>query len=99
MELPPDGGRADASSPLTSGARPDPLPTYQELLDEALVLTFPASDPISPGAARRADRPVSTPRDETDWSLASGCAEASVAHDAGPPGADDEQPSNYPPAR
>jgi hypothetical protein len=41
--------------------------TYEEALDESLRETFPASDPIAPGVASRADRPVSTGRDATDW--------------------------------
>ena len=45
------------------------VPTYQELLDEALDETFPASDPISPSAAERAEREISTPKDEKDWKL------------------------------
>jgi hypothetical protein len=45
------------------------LPTYQELLDEAVEETFPASDPISPTAAMKADRPVRTGMDREDWEL------------------------------
>ena len=45
------------------------LPTYQELLDEAVDETFPASDPISPTAAMNAERPVSTGMDREDWEL------------------------------
>ena len=101
---------AEQASPWTSGAKPSPLPTYQELLDEALVLTFPASDPISLSAALRAEQPITTPKDRTDWTLApEGCdrgdasgrarMEAEQRTAAGPPGADDEQPSNYPPPR
>lgn len=45
----------------------DKLPTYQEALDEAVEQTFPASDPISPSAAEKADRAVSTPKDDKDW--------------------------------
>lgn len=45
------------------------VPTYQELLDEALDETFPASDPISPSAAERAEREISTPKDDKDWKL------------------------------
>jgi hypothetical protein len=45
------------------------LPTYQELLDEAVEETFPASDPISPTAAMKADRPVRTRMDGKDWEL------------------------------
>jgi hypothetical protein len=47
----------------------DKLPTYQESLDDAIEQTFPASDPISPSAAERADRAVSTPKDDKDWKL------------------------------
>jgi hypothetical protein len=45
----------------------DKVPTYQEALDEAVEESFPASDPISPGVAEKADRKVSTPKDEVDW--------------------------------
>ncbi|OVZ57644.1 hypothetical protein CDO44_17985 [Pigmentiphaga sp. NML080357] len=45
------------------------LPTYQELLDDSLEGTFPASDPISPGAAADADREVKTGKDDKDWEL------------------------------
>jgi hypothetical protein len=47
----------------------DKLPTYQELLDEALQETFPASDPIAPGAAMHTKKPVKTAMDERDWKL------------------------------
>jgi hypothetical protein len=57
------------SSRFTTGVQPDPLPTYQELLDEAIELTFPASDPISTGAAMRTKRRIATPMDDTDWEL------------------------------
>lgn len=45
------------------------LPTYQELLDDSLEDTFPASDPISPGAAAHADKAISTGKDDKDWKL------------------------------
>jgi hypothetical protein len=45
----------------------DRLPTYQELLDEAVNDTFPASDPIAPNAAAQAGEAVHTPRDGRDW--------------------------------
>ena len=45
------------------------LPTFQELLDDSLDDTFPASDPISPGAAANADKQVSTDKDDKDWKL------------------------------
>ena len=56
----------------TSKTKPDAdkkKPTYQELLDESLDQTFPASDPISPGAAVRAEKQISTEKDEKDWKL------------------------------
>lgn len=49
----------------------DKLPTYQELLDEAVEETFPASDPIASSAARRTAAPVHTPADNRDWKLKS----------------------------
>lgn len=48
------------------------VPTYQELLDEALDETFPASDPIAPGAASRPAREVPSGRDDADWTLEPG---------------------------
>jgi hypothetical protein len=48
------------------------VPTYQELLDEALDETFPASDPISPTAAMAAEKRIRTDKDETDWTLRPG---------------------------
>jgi len=76
----------DESSAFLTGMHPHPLPTYQELLDEALELTFPASDPISPGAAMRAERRIATSIDETDWELETDAApRAQPAGDTGPP--------------
>jgi hypothetical protein len=48
------------------------VPTYQELLDESLDETFPASDPISPSAAMHAARKVHTGKDDVDWQLKPG---------------------------
>lgn len=48
------------------------VPTYQELLDEALDETFPASDPISPTAAMAAEKRIATEKDATDWTLKPG---------------------------
>jgi hypothetical protein len=48
------------------------VPTYQELLDESLDETFPASDPISPSAAMYADKQVATGKDDVDWQLKPG---------------------------
>ena len=46
----------------------DDGPTYQDVLDEAIEETFPASDPIAPAVAH-AGQPVSTIRNPTDWKL------------------------------
>ena len=48
------------------------VPTYQELLDESLDETFPASDPISPGAAMHAEKRIATRKDDVDWKLKPG---------------------------
>lgn len=54
------------------------VPTYQELLDDALEQTFPASDPISPTAAMHAEEQISSGRNDTDWTLKPGaCKPAS----------------------
>ncbi|RTL41303.1 MAG: hypothetical protein EKK53_13765 [Burkholderiales bacterium] len=51
----------------------DKVPTYQELLDDALEQTFPASDPISPSAAMHAEEQAESARQgETDWKLKPG---------------------------
>jgi hypothetical protein len=47
----------------------DKLLTYQELLDEGSDDSFPASDPPATSAATHTARPVSTSRDEQDWTL------------------------------
>ena len=55
------------------GAAPhEKVPSYQELLDEALDETFPASDPISPSAAMAAEKRIRTAKDQTDWTLRPG---------------------------
>ncbi len=55
------------------GRRPeDKVPTYQELLDDSLDQTFPASDPISPSAAMHAEKQVATGKDGHDWQLKPG---------------------------
>jgi len=46
--------------------------TYQDAVDESLDMTFPASDPISPGAAEHAERQTQTRRDDVDWTLKKG---------------------------
>ena len=46
--------------------------TYQQTLDEALAETFPASDPISPSQAMRAQEEAPTERDPVDWRVERG---------------------------
>lgn len=46
--------------------------TYQAVVDDSLEMTFPASDPISPGVAMHAERETSTVRDDVDWTLRRG---------------------------
>ena len=58
------------------GATPhEKVPSYQELLDEALDETFPASDPISPSAAMAAEKRIRTAKDKTDWTLRPGACD------------------------
>jgi hypothetical protein len=64
------------------------VPTYQELLDESLDQTFPASDPISPSAAMHAERRVSTPKDDVDWRLRPGACAPVDLPEPTPPQAD-----------
>jgi hypothetical protein len=53
------------------GAPQEPR-TYQQTLDEALAETFPASDPISPSQAMRAQEEVPSERDPVDWRVERG---------------------------
>ena len=69
----------------TVGTETEGVPTYQELLDEALEETFPASDPISPSAAMSAEKRISTDRDETDWALKPGSETPPVPDDGKAP--------------
>jgi hypothetical protein len=54
-------------NPPRAKTKPAPSTTYQEVLDEALRETFPASDPIAVGAAAHASLPTETQKDTTDW--------------------------------
>jgi hypothetical protein len=47
-------------------------PTYQDLLDESLQETFPASDPIAPTGARHTGKRVSTSKNAIDWQVVPG---------------------------
>ena len=69
MKQTPSSKPEDPRRDPSAAKRQEGVPTYQELLDEALDETFPASDPISPSAAERAEREISTPKDEKDWKL------------------------------
>jgi hypothetical protein len=44
-------------------------PTYQDLLDDALEQTFPASDPIAFSAATYTASSIVSARNSVDWSL------------------------------
>ena len=69
----------------TKTAPHEKVPTYQELLDESLDETFPASDPISPSAAMHAEKRLSTAKDDVDWSLRPGaCAPVEIPEPAAP---------------
>lgn len=70
----------------TASTPEDTVPTYQELLDESLEQTFPASDPISPSAAMHTRRRIVTGKDATDWTLAPG-SEEDAERSAAPGGA------------
>lgn len=48
------------------------VPTYQELLDDALDQTFPASDPISPSAAMHTHALLHSAENPKDWTLRPG---------------------------
>lgn len=65
----PNPQEQGAVHPVEGAALPeDRLPTYQEVLDEAVQETFPASDPVATTtAAAHAARPASTPSDGADW--------------------------------
>ena len=82
---------------------PGELPTYQELLDESLDQTFPASDPISPSAAMHAERRVASDKDAADWKLKPGSEKGlpvpSATEPAAGPGADKPPPAARGPAR
>ncbi|HEU4458054.1 MAG TPA: hypothetical protein VFR90_02915 [Methylibium sp.] len=75
-------GRKDAEDQRLEGRAQAPeekVGSYQELLDEALENTFPASDPIAIGAAKHARQPRPTPGNEVDWSLQPGAEPPAAA--------------------
>jgi hypothetical protein len=74
------------------------LPTYQELLDDSLDQTFPASDPISPSAAMHAEAQVSTDKDDRDWVLRPGTEVSGRATTNAATGSGDEENSKTAPS-
>ena len=72
----------------------DRVPTYQELLDDALDQTFPASDPISPSAAIYADKQLSTGKDGVDWTLAKSSGSDAPSLGSGPSSFEDTSVSD-----
>jgi hypothetical protein len=64
--------RPPATRALHSVAVFEQWPTYQDLLDESLQETFPASDPISPTGACRTGQRISTSRNDIDWQVVPG---------------------------
>jgi hypothetical protein len=75
------------------------VPTYQELLDDALDQTFPASDPISPTAAMHAEKQISTDKDAKDWTLKPGADPARNCGKPGEPACDEAASASDKPAR
>lgn len=75
MKDPDAQSREDRRVEGRCSADAERVPTYQELLDESLDQTFPASDPISPSAALHAEQAIQSARDTRDWSL--GCERSS----------------------
>jgi len=61
---------AKAHAPAASKAEPNK--TYQQTLDDALEDTFPASDPIAPGAAAHPVEPATHTDEDADWHLKPG---------------------------
>lgn len=77
-----------ATDKASKGKSDKSTKTYQDAVDESLDMTFPASDPISPGAAEHAERQTATRRDDVDWTLKKGsehqpAGEKAAAHRSG----------------
>lgn len=78
----------------------DKVPTYQELLDDALDQTFPASDPISPSAAMHAEEQAEkNAKDAADWKLKPGGDQPTGGATAAPPSSGNATPSTPTPGR
>ena len=63
---------AGSSARVPNVGEPTQPVTYQGLLDDALCMTFPASDPIAVGAAMQVMPECPTGKDDHDWPLAAG---------------------------
>jgi hypothetical protein len=74
-------------------------PTYQQMVDESLAQTFPASDPISPSAAMKASGEVDSPRDARDWALKQDTTPEPARSSDAPAAADAERPIDRGPFR
>lgn len=85
MTSPDPERRAEQRETGQAATPEEKVPTYQELLDEALEDTFPASDPIAVGAASKPKAPAPNARDERDWKLEPSASPAPEA-DTPPPG-------------
>ena len=71
-------------TPAKKPTPPDPPATdepatYQDMLDESLEETFPASDPIAPGPAAHPGGRVASDRNAKDWALEPGSAQPPAA--------------------
>ncbi|CAN5322606.1 hypothetical protein BH09PSE5_BH09PSE5_06140 [soil metagenome] len=75
----------EAQSASTALKDQEGLPTYQELLDESLDQTFPASDPISPSAAMHAEHALESEANSVDWTLNPQGGQTSSSQTSGTP--------------
>ncbi|AOY91025.1 hypothetical protein BKK79_03740 [Cupriavidus sp. USMAA2-4] len=76
----PGGQRARSQTDAQAG---DKRSTYQESVDDALEMTFPASDPVSTSPAMHPVRRTQTGRDEVDWHLQPGSERPPARHKGG----------------
>ncbi|WP_158901501.1 hypothetical protein [Burkholderia sp. L27(2015)] len=63
---------ASAKAHGPAGSKAEPSKTYQQTLDDALEDTFPASDPIAPGAAAHPLERAHHTDEDADWHLKPG---------------------------
>ena len=86
------GKTRTAKKPAAGRGEHKTAPTYQDVLDQSLQETFPASDPISPSAATHAGARISTEKNPTDWKVEPGSKVKSTpgkSHTPAAPHADD----------